>query len=180
MRRLQLTPPNRSTGECNTTIHNLTSPIKIEKHESQVIENELYRESIPITNLVILAMRDSQFRSSLSDVEDLSTSYRDIDRAQTTALVEELVKFGFGVVRAGSKAKELDIDRNLNFWDYAGSEVQSDINDLVLFSFASFCIGADTGLHELALLNCKALYLISTPAFTNKLNKSTTSACLLL
>ena len=167
--RLQLTPPDRFTGECNTTIHNLASPIIIENHESQIIENELFRESIPINNLVVLAMRDSLFSSSLSGVEDLSTSYRNIDGAQTKALVEELVKFGFGVVRAGSKSKELDIDRNLIFWDYARSEIQSDINDVVVFSFASFCIGADTGLHELALLNRKALYLISTPAFTNKL-----------
>jgi putative glycosyltransferase (TIGR04372 family) len=167
--RLNLTPPNLFAGELNATIHNLSSPIRIEKHEIQVIQSELERRSIPSTNLIVLALRDSLFSSDLLGTKDTYTSYRNLDEIQSKTLIVELARLGFGVVRAGSKARELEIDHDVMFWDYANSKVQSDSNDLVLFSVANFCIGCDTGLHELAFLNRKPLYLIATPAFTNKL-----------
>ena len=167
--RLNLTPLNMFTGESNVTIHNLSSPVKIEKHEIQVVQSELERRSIPGNNLIVLALRDSQFSSSILGADDTFTEYRNLDQGQTETLVGELARHGFAVVRAGSKAREISINHDVVFWDYANSKVRSDSNDLALFSLATFCIGADTGLHELAFLNRKPLHLISTPAFTNKL-----------
>lgn len=167
--RLYLTPERKFTGELNDTIHLLESPVTVSQEESLTVLGEFRKNSIDKNSVVILALRDSLYSSSILDPMSTKTSYRNIDEHQAKTLIEELTKHGYGVVRAGSIANNLESVDKHKFWDYANSDVRSDINDLILFYLGRFCVAADTGLHELAFLNRKPVYLFSIPAFTNKL-----------
>jgi len=167
--RLDFTPKGKYEGELNHLVHQTSPQFIVEEDRRTQMSQVLLGKSISINKLIVLALRDSLFTSQALGVNTDYSMYRNFDKLQVNSLIEELVTLGYGVVRAGSKAFELATFYENQFWDYANSNFRSDENDLAIFSLAKVCIGIDTGLHNLALLFRKPLYLISTPSFTNKL-----------
>lgn len=167
--RVYLTPEGNYEGELNYIIHNLPSPILIKNAEIKSLIASLTELSLPTDRIVSLALRDDKYVKEATGTSAEYSKYRNFDNSQSIVLISELIKFGYGVVRGGNLAHRLKSPKAKGFFDYADSTIGSDRNDLALFSIAKFCVGMDTGLHNLALMFRKPLYLISTPSFTNKL-----------
>jgi putative glycosyltransferase (TIGR04372 family) len=170
--RAYLTPTGHYEGELNHIIHSLPSPIKVNQDEILRFQTLIKNEDLQVDRIAVIALRDPKFSRDMQGNHADSSIHRNFDRFQSELLIKELIKNGYGVVRAGSSAETRDSQFSGKFFDYANSSIRSDINDLTLFSLARFCVGMDTGLHNLALILRKPLYLLSTPAFTNKMSST--------
>ncbi len=167
--RISLNPEGYFEGELNNFVHLKPSNIRIPESEVKKFKERLPYDLGTQGNIVYLALRDTSYTEKLLGVDGEYAKYRNMDESQIKTIIDTLTKNNFKVIRGGNKANPLADARHNNFFDYSNSTIKNDFNDLVLASIADFCIGGDTGLHNLPMLFRKRMYLISTPSFTNKL-----------
>jgi putative glycosyltransferase (TIGR04372 family) len=164
-----LNPEGNFEGELNNLIHRYDSPLSLSEDAVVGFLNELPDDFRKSSEKVVLALRDSTYTEKVIGADSNYSSIRDMNENQIEMIVNTLTFNGCKVIRGGSASKPLSKIRNLNFYDYSNSSLRNDFNDLALFATSKFCIGADTGLHNLALLMRKPTYLLSTASFMNKL-----------
>jgi putative glycosyltransferase (TIGR04372 family) len=167
--RVYLNPEGYFEGELNNLVHLQDSKIRIPESEVKKFEEKLPFDIGTKDKTVYLALRDTAYTEKLLEFDGEYAKYRNMDESQIKTIIDTLTKNNFKVIRGGNKANPLTEVTHNDFFDYSNSTIKNDFNDLVLASIADFCIGGDTGLHNLPLLFRKRMYLISTPSFTNKL-----------
>ena len=91
--------------------------------------------------------RDSSFLNKTNFKTDWNFhDYRDSDVTNYILSIEQLIKNGYSTIRMGHTVKkELNI-KNLNFINYAGSNLRSDFLDIYLLKECKFLICSDTGI----------------------------------
>ena len=167
--RAFLNPEGNFEGQLNDLIHRYDSPLLLPEDAVVRFLSELPDDFRKSSDKVVLALRDSTYTEKIIGVDSNYSVLRNMDENQIEMIVNTLTFNGCKVIRGGSVSKPLAKIQNVNFYDYSNSSLRNDFNDLALFATSKFCIGADTGLHNLALLMRKPTYLLSTPSFTNKL-----------
>lgn len=167
--RVYLNPEGYFEGELNNLVHLQHSKIRIPESEVRKFKEKLPFDIGTKDKTVYLALRDTAYTEKLLGFDGEYAKYRNMDESQIKTIIYTLTNNNFKVIRGGNKANPLTDVRHNDFFDYSNSTIKNDFNDLVLASIADFCIGGDTGLHNLPLLFRKRMFLISTPSFTNKL-----------
>jgi len=140
----------------NSLIRQILSPSDIKYCQEQL--KNIFRDHQ--RNVAILCVRDdlydSFFRSHSIAIE-MRHRNSDIDTFQ--GVVRALIDENYNVVRIGRYVRRRAKFQSEFYWDYATSNMQSDLLDTYLFSIAKLCISTRYGVDDLAILFGVPLFL---------------------
>jgi putative glycosyltransferase (TIGR04372 family) len=115
----------------------------------------------PNKKYVCLVVRDGlHSQSNVSLLSAHSTEYRNCSIKDFTGTVSYLNSEGYNVIRMGRLADSCDFTES-NFFDYANSDLRSDINDLVILSNCEFTISTLSGVDEIATIYRRPVYIVN-------------------
>jgi putative glycosyltransferase (TIGR04372 family) len=115
----------------------------------------------PNQKYICLCVRDELHSyNNVSSESANSTSYRNSNIEDYEKAIQYFINSGFNVIRMGRLAKICDF-RMSGFYDYANSNLRSDLNDLVIFANCEFAFSTLTGIDELASLYRKPVYIVN-------------------
>jgi len=110
---------------------------------------------------ICLVVRDElhSFKNVSQESAEI-TQYRNSSINDYEGAIKYLIDQGFNVVRMGRLAHKCRFTID-GFFDYANSDLKSDLNDLLLMANCEFVISTSSGIDELATLYRKPVYLVN-------------------
>lgn len=108
---------------------------------------------------ICLIVRDD-LHSTVNGSRDsaFATTYRNSNIDDYIKAIEFFVDSGFGVIRMGRLAKPIKFTMH-GFFDYANSELRSDVNDLIILSNCAFAFSTLSGIDEIPNLFRRPVYI---------------------
>lgn len=138
----------------------ISFPLNID--ESDDLPNLLFSMGLnPFQKYVCLVVRDemhSVINVSLDSAA--STAYRNSNIEDFKKAIQLFIEAGYSVIRMGRNARICSFNIP-GFFDYANSELRSDLNDLVLLSNCEFVFSTLSGVDEIANLYRKPVYIVN-------------------
>lgn len=142
--------------ESKLSIHQILSSSEIEYCQEQLRINLKDCER----RLAILCVRDNLYDSLFrSDSIAFQLNHRNSDIQTFLELVQFLISEDYNVIRIGRHVRERANFQSEFYWDYATSNIQSDLLDVYFFSIAKLCVSTRYGVDDLATLFRVPLFL---------------------
>tara|TARA_B100000579_G_C22849260_1_gene866318 strand:- start:9214 stop:10479 length:1266 start_codon:yes stop_codon:yes gene_type:complete len=125
----------------------IKNEIDLETIQNQYCINKLKFLNIPFDSLVLLHVRDEEYRNDKN-----RRSYRNSNINSYIESIKHLINQNYFVIRVGrSPSKEISF-KDKNFFDYSRSNIQEDILDIFLIKNCKYFVGTQSGIFDMAQL----------------------------
>ena len=136
-----------------------TININLEQNKKSYCEKILNQKKISFENLVCLHVRDSGYKKDYN-----RRNYRNSDINNYVDLIKYLTSKNYLVIRMGDNSSKKFNFSDKNFFDYAHSDINSNLMDLYLINKCKFYIATQSGIMDTA-------YMFNKPTLVTNMNE---------
>ena len=162
------------TNDINNVLKDEKPIIFFSEQEEKIATNFLKKYNILKNDkIILLCNRDPFYRIQLkTNKNEIKYGHRDQKIDDYELGVKYLCDLNYKVIRMGKNMHRKMNFKHDNFFDYAFSEIRSDMLDIYLFKICKFVISSQTGIDSVASLFRKEIFHVNFNEFLLFLNKN--------